>query len=110
MNDLIIDKIEDILWKDARFHNEYGEDLRIDNMEELAKKIYDLFISEATHGFMCKTDYDWELGAAIDGNKVYPSEKALREHRSCVDECGIVKVAVTLVEVVQEEDWSKYLD
>jgi hypothetical protein len=32
----------------------------------------------------------------------------LKERRRCVDECGIVKVAVSLVEVVQEENYGDY--
>jgi len=53
-------------------------------------------------GYMCKTDFDYELGHADDGNKVYPSERALREHQKCVSTCGFVKVKVTLVEVCLE--------
>lgn len=56
-------------------------------------------------GFMCKTDFDHELGSASDGVKVYPSERALRQERRCVDECGIVKVRVTLAEVVQPSNF-----
>lgn len=60
---------------------------------------YDDFIT----GYMCKVDFDWELGCASGGNIVYPSEKDLRERRKCVDECGIVEVRVQFVRVVQEE-------
>ena len=54
---------------------------------------------------MCKVDYECELGAAAGGNVVYPTVEDLKERRRCVDECGIVKVAVSLVEVVQEENY-----
>lgn len=54
-------------------------------------------------GFMCKVDFDWELGYASGGNTVYPSEEDLRKCRKCVDECGIVEVRVQFVRVVQEE-------
>jgi hypothetical protein len=59
-------------------------------------------------GYMCKVDYECELGAAAGGNVVYPTVEDLKERRRCVDECGIVKVAVSLVEVVQEENYGDY--
>jgi len=59
-------------------------------------------------GYMCKTDYEVELGGRSGGNVVYPSISDLKEHRKCVEECGIVKVAVSLVEVVQEENYDEY--
>lgn len=48
-------------------------------------------------GFMCATDFNHELGHASDGVRVFPSEKALRHHLSCADECGVVEVEITLV-------------
>ena len=57
-------------------------------------------------GYMDKTDFEWELGAAMGGNKIYPSEADLRRNEKCLDQCGIVKVRVTRVEVVQEEDFT----
>lgn len=51
-------------------------------------------------GYMCQTDFLHELGNASDGNKVYPSEKSLRDNRGCVVGCGIVKVAVRCIEIV----------
>lgn len=59
-------------------------------------------------GFMCKTDWDDEIGYASDGNSVYPSVDALKRARKCTNECGIVKVRVEFVEVVQTEDWSAF--
>ncbi len=52
-------------------------------------------------GFMCITDFESELGAAADGVKVYPSVAALKQYKPCAEECGIMKVTVTGVEVVQ---------
>jgi hypothetical protein len=52
-------------------------------------------------GYMCLTDWDHEIGYASDGNKVYPSEAALRRERRCADECGVVEVTVTLSRVIQ---------
>ena len=53
-------------------------------------------------GYMDKTDFDYELGNFVSGNKIYPSEKALRQDRKCIDECGIVKVKVSFVETIQD--------
>ena len=56
-------------------------------------------------GYMCLVDLECELGAAKGGNIVYPSENDLRENRKCVDQCGIAKVRVIGVEVLQEADY-----
>ena len=32
---------------------------------------------------MCKVDFDWELGEASGGNKVYASRQDLLKHRKC---------------------------
>lgn len=53
-------------------------------------------------GYMCKVDFDEELGNAAGGNTVYPTIEDLREHRGCVKDCGIVEVEVTLKRVVDE--------
>jgi hypothetical protein len=45
-------------------------------------------------GYMCRIDWECELGQARDGNKVYPSVDGLREYHTCADTCGIVEVAV----------------
>lgn len=60
-------------------------------------------------GYMDITDFECELGAASDGNRVYPDVESLKkEHAACIDHCGIVKVKVTAIEVIQapkpEED------
>jgi len=52
--------------------------------------------------FMCQTDYDWHLYDDIDGTTLYPSEKSLRQNRTCVDECGIVAVKVVFSRIVAE--------
>lgn len=56
--------------------------------------------------YMCKTDYDWELGMAAGGTVLYASVEDLRKCRPCVDGCGIVAVRVEFVQVVQEENLS----
>jgi hypothetical protein len=58
----------------------------------------DMFVD----GYMCAIDWNCELGAAADGNKVYPSVEALRKEHNMADECGIVKVRVSFLEVIEE--------
>ena len=57
-------------------------------------------------GYMCKTDFDFELGHAKDGATVFPSIKALKEYKTCVCECGIVEVEVSLSKIIQDENWT----
>lgn len=54
-------------------------------------------------GYMCKVDFDYEVGNAMGGNVIYPSETDLRRNRKCVEGCGIVEVMVSQIRVVQEE-------
>lgn len=58
-------------------------------------------------GYMDKVDFDYELGEAIDGNKVFPSLEALKKYKPCTRSCGIVKVEVRLKEVIQDTDFSE---
>lgn len=57
------------------------------------------------YGYMCNTDWEYELGMASDGNRVFPSIEDLREHYNCVDSCGIVKVAIVAIEQITEPNW-----
>ena len=56
-------------------------------------------------GFMCKVDFDHELGEAVGGNTIYGDEEDCRKNRRCIDTCGMVEVEVRLKRVVQEEDF-----
>lgn len=56
-------------------------------------------------GYMCLTDFEHELGCAKGGNVIYPSESDLRENCRCIPQCGVVKVKVIGVEVLQESDY-----
>jgi hypothetical protein len=58
-------------------------------------------MSDPIVGYMCKTDFDYELGYAADGSKVYPDIESLRAFCRCVSDCGIVEVTVTLSKVIQ---------
>jgi len=52
-------------------------------------------------GYMCKVDWDHELGSALGGNRIYPSAKNCIEDRGCINECGMVEVEVRLRRVVR---------
>lgn len=56
-------------------------------------------------GYMCAVDFYHEIGAAMGGNRVYSSIKDLRENLSCVDQCGIVKVTISLSETIQDSNY-----
>ena len=66
-------------------------------------------VARRVRGFMCKTDWDHEIGWASDGNKVYPSIDSVRRERKCTAECGIVEVDVTFVRIVQGESMAAML-
>ena len=55
------------------------------------------------YGYMCKTDFECELGLAEGGNIVYPSVENLKKYKKCWDLCGVVKVEVLFVEEVVPE-------
>lgn len=57
--------------------------------------------------YMDKVDFDFELGEAEGGNTVFSSEEDLLKHQPCAKECGIVKVSVELLEVVNEGNFGK---
>ena len=52
--------------------------------------------------YMCKTDFEYELGCAAGGNSVYSSLEDLKECRPCVECCGIVAVKIEYVCTVEE--------
>jgi len=51
-------------------------------------------------GYMCQIAYDHEAGETTV--KVYHSIDALRAAHPACDECGIVRVNISLAEIVQE--------
>lgn len=55
--------------------------------------------------FMCKVDFENELGAAMGGVTIYPSIEDARKNRKCIDACGLVEVEVRLKRVVIEENF-----
>lgn len=56
-------------------------------------------------GFMCKVDFDHELGNALGGNRVFADEADCEKDRECVDTCGMVEVEVRLKRVVKEDNF-----
>jgi hypothetical protein len=61
----------------------------------------------AVRGYMCLTDWEYEIGYSWKGNKVYPSLHALQDHHKCWAECGVVEVEVRSVRFVVPEDHSE---
>lgn len=57
---------------------------------------------DAAIGYMCLTDFECEIGNASGGNVVYPSVTDLLARRRCARECGVVKVEVRALEIVQK--------
>ncbi|MDP5216742.1 hypothetical protein Q5Y75_05885 [Ruegeria sp. 2205SS24-7] len=57
---------------------------------------------ETVTGYMCATDWEFELGEAAGGNIVYASVADAKEHRKCLDGCGIVEVKVTFSRVIEK--------
>lgn len=54
-------------------------------------------------GYMCLTDYLHELGCIKC--TVFGSLEELKEEKPCVKNCGIMKVKVSQVEVIQKCNW-----
>lgn len=57
---------------------------------------------EFIDGYMCRIAWECELGAAFQGSKIFPSIDSLKNHHKCTDDCGIVKVRVQLLSVVDD--------
>lgn len=53
---------------------------------------------------MCKVDWEFELGQALDGCRLYSSIEDLRKNRGCVDVHGVVQVDVRLKEVISNDN------
>jgi len=54
--------------------------------------------------FVCKTDWVHHFPDDYDGVTVYFSEKSLRDHRDCVEQCGVKEVVV-----MSKEDHEKFI-
>jgi|WetSurMetagenome_2_1015567.scaffolds.fasta_scaffold355663_3 hypothetical protein len=64
-------------------------------------------MSDSFTAYMCKTTFGYDARADSDEtpSKIYSSLKACQEGAPCTKQCGIVKVTVTLDEVVQSENY-----
>lgn len=58
-------------------------------------------MSRIVSGYMCKVDWEYELGEACGGTKIYPDLEDIKENCKCVKGCGIVKVKIELDHVVE---------
>ena len=58
-------------------------------------------------GFMCMIDWEFELGAACGGNRIYPSLDDLKQNHPCWKACGVAEVEVRIksVAVPSKEDY-----
>lgn len=57
-------------------------------------------------GYMDKVDFDYEIGGAEGGNKIYPSIANLQGCRPCTVSCGIVEVEVRLRRIIRESNFN----
>jgi hypothetical protein len=57
-------------------------------------------------GYMDGVDFFEELGHAVDGNRVYPSINCLEHSQPCVAKCGIVRVKVSLDDIIRVQDFT----
>jgi len=58
----------------------------------------------SVRGFMCKIDWDYELGEASGGTRVYASITDLKRRHASWEQCGIVEVMVTFVDELPRAD------
>jgi len=75
------------------------------------KKLIDFFYSghdeimqeeKEYTAYVCQTDWDYHFPDDWHGVDIYFSEKSIKAHRKCVEECGIVKVKVSFEEVIEK--------
>lgn len=60
--------------------------------------------------FMCKVDWEYHLDDDPFGVQVFSRIDHCAIGRPCTIECGIVKVKMTFMEVVQPENYNNYDD
>lgn len=59
---------------------------------------------------MDKVDFDYEIGEALGGNQLFSSEEDLRKRKTCTASCGVVKVEVKLIEVIQDSCFTAQIE
>jgi hypothetical protein len=58
-------------------------------------------IDDEVIGYMCRIDWEFEIGNASDGNKIYPCIDSLKKGHPCASECGIVEVVVRFSKMIE---------
>lgn len=53
-------------------------------------------------GYMCKIDWECELGSNHYGNTVYPSIETLKQDHEMWEDCGIVEVEVWFNNIIEK--------
>ena len=64
-------------------------------------------LSKGRVGWMDAVDFQHELGEALGGNTIYPSEEDLRKNKSCIDKseyCYPIRVLVFDAKDLEEDD------
>lgn len=56
-------------------------------------------------GYMCKVDFDIEHPECGDGVLVFGTLEKLKAKQKCVRQCGITKVRLSFVEIVQNSNY-----
>lgn len=69
------------------------EDEEVEQKDVCEKDVY---------AYMCAVDWKYEVPHNLLGNQIFYDLKSLKEFRSCVEECGIVRVKMSFVETIQE--------
>jgi hypothetical protein len=56
--------------------------------------------------YTCGVDYQYELGEACDGNRVFASVEDLKLHNKCWKQCGIVELEIKLIKWIEPQDFN----
>lgn len=57
---------------------------------------------EVRKGYMCLTDFDFELGEAPGGNRIFTSAEECFKDLKCAESCGVAEVEVRKIAVLRE--------
>jgi len=55
-------------------------------------------------GFMCLTDFNYQVEEGIRSVAVFPTVEALTCNKHCASECGIIEVEIKIVNVITSGD------
>jgi len=51
-------------------------------------------------GYMCETDFRFELGSSKNASQIFGSLESLKKHKSCWKSCGIIEVEITKKKII----------